>query len=64
MNRLKDHEHMLRSMQYNSYMMRTLMLDLLDLAQLEKNTLTINNEFFDLITVINKSFTVLNHLIV
>jgi hypothetical protein len=48
MERLQGHELILRSMQYNSFMMRTLMFDLLDLAQMEKDTLTINNEFFDL----------------
>ena len=43
-------------------MMRTLMLDLLDLAQMESHSLKINNEYFNLNEIIDHAFTMLNHL--
>ena len=38
------------------------MLDLLDLAQIENNSFTINEEFFNLHEQIEKSFNVVKHL--
>lgn len=43
-------------------MMRNLMLDLLDLAQMESNSLKIHNEYFNIYTVINKAFMIVDHL--
>lgn len=43
-------------------MMRTLMLDLLDLAQLESRSLRINNEYFNLHDIVEQSFMILSHI--
>ena len=48
-------------MMYTSQMMRNLMLDLLDLACMESNTLKINNEFFNLRDVIDQAFIIVDH---
>lgn len=45
-----------------SEMMRNLLLDLLDLAQFERGSFTINNEYFDLMQVIKKAFKTLEPL--
>lgn len=46
------------SMQYTAEMMRNLMRDLLDLAQLENKSFKINEEFFNLHEVIKSAFQV------
>lgn len=43
-------------------MMRNLMLDLLDLAQMESKTIRIHNEFFNLFEVIGKAFLLAEHI--
>lgn len=43
-------------------MMRNLLLDLLDLAQFERGTFRINNEYFDLIQTFEKAFKTLEYL--
>ena len=48
-------------MMYTSQMMRNLMKDLLDLACMESNTLKINNEFFNLSSVIDQAFIIVDH---
>ena len=49
-------------MNYTSEMMRNLMVDLLDFAQMEKNTFKLNKAFFSLIEVIEQAFSVIEHL--
>jgi two-component system, OmpR family, phosphate regulon sensor histidine kinase PhoR len=51
----------IEAMQCTSDMMRFLMLDLLDLAQMENQNLKINNEMFNLPKVILNSFEVVKH---
>lgn len=53
---------MVRTLTYTSNMMRNLMADLLDLAQMEKNTFKLNKGFFDLFVVIQQAFTVVGHI--
>jgi signal transduction histidine kinase len=43
-------------------MMRNLMMDLLDLAQMEKNTFKLNKDFFSIFEVIQKAFMLLSHV--
>lgn len=52
----------LHRMLYTSQMMRNLMLDLLDLACMENNTLKINNDYFCLQLVIEKAFFIVDHI--
>jgi signal transduction histidine kinase len=52
----------LKKINFTAQMMRTLMLDLLDLAQMESHSLKINNEYFNLNEIIDQAFTMLNHL--
>jgi signal transduction histidine kinase len=52
----------LDKVRYTCDMMHILMLDLLDLAQMEAKSLSINNDFFDLFAVIQKSFAVVRHI--
>ena len=42
--------------------MRNLMMDLLDLAQMEKNTFKLNKDFFSLYEVIKQAFTLVAHV--
>lgn len=42
-------------------LMRTLMLDLLDLAQVDNNTFTLNKEYFSLPDVIGTAFGIVEH---
>lgn len=46
----------------NSELMRNLMMDLLDLAQMEKSTFKLNENYFSLHDVIQKAFGVLGHI--
>lgn len=43
-------------------MMRNLMLDLLDLAQLGKSTFKLNKAYFDITEVIKTAFSVVGHI--
>lgn len=52
----------MKKINFTAQMMRTLMLDLLDLAQMESHSLKINNEYFNLNEIIDQAFTMLNHL--
>ncbi len=47
---------------FTSETMRTLMLDLLDLAQMESHSLRINNNYFNLNEIIDQAFMMLNHV--
>lgn len=38
------------------------MMDLLDLAQMEKNTFKLNKDFFSIFEVIQKAFMLLSHV--
>ena len=42
----------MNTINYTSEMMRNLMMDLLDLAQMEKNTFKLNKDFFSIFDVI------------
>ena len=41
--------------------MKNLMMDLLDLAQLEQNTIKVNENYFSIFEAINKAFSVISH---
>lgn len=43
-------------------MMNTLMLDLLDLAQMESRSLKINKTYFNLIEIIDRAFNLVDHV--
>ena len=60
-DRINNAEANLHRMMYTSQMMRNLMKDLLDLACMESNTLKINNEFFNLSSVIDQAFIIVDH---
>ena len=45
--------HDIKMLRYSSEMMRTLMMDLLDLAQMEQSQFKLNKEYFSLFEVIN-----------
>jgi len=47
---------------YSSEIMRNLMMDLLDLAQMENNTFKLNKVYFSLYDVIEKAFGVVGHV--
>jgi len=61
-NRLNKVEHELKKIMFTSQMMSTLILDLLDLAQLENRNLRINNQYFNLHDIVEQAFMVINHL--
>lgn len=46
----------------NAQIMKNLMCDLLDLAQMENNTFKLNKAFFSFPTLINKAFSVVGHV--
>ena len=52
-DRLKKIENELKKIMFTSQMMQTLMLDLLDLAQMESHSLKINNDYFNLNEIID-----------
>lgn len=54
-------ENNLKQMSFTSMMMRNLMHDLLDLAQFESGTFKISNEYFDLLQLIQRAFSMLEH---
>ena len=47
---------------YNAKLMKNLMMDLLDLAQMENNTFKLNQNFFSLNEVIQKSISIVRHI--
>jgi hypothetical protein len=47
---------------YNSEIMRNLMMDLLDLAQMENSTFKLNYSFFNLTEVIERAFGMVSHV--
>lgn len=51
-----------KTMSYTSEMMRNLMMDLLDFAQLEKNTFKLNKAYFSIFEVIDQAFAVVGHI--
>ncbi len=53
MERLIIHIDFIETMNYTTGMMNNLMMDLLDLAQMEKNTFKLNKAYFNVFDVIN-----------
>lgn len=51
-----------KMLQFNTEIMRNLMMDLLDLAQMENNTFKLNKDFFNIFDVINAAFNVVSHV--
>lgn len=49
-------------MLYSSELMRNLMMDLLDLAQMENSTFKLNKGYFSIFDVINKAFSLVSHV--
>lgn len=49
-------------MLFSSELMRNLMMDLLDLAQLENSTFNLNKDFFSIFDVINRAFSLVSHV--
>lgn len=47
---------------YSTEIMRNLMMDLLDLAQMENNTFNLNKSYFSVVDVIDKAFSVVSHV--
>lgn len=47
---------------FNAAIMRNLMMDLLDLAQMENNTFKLNKSFFSVFEAIDKAFSVVDHV--
>lgn len=47
---------------HNSRLMKNLMMDLLDLAQMENNTFKLNKGFFSIKDIINRATSVVQHL--
>lgn len=47
---------------FNSAIMRNLMMDLLDLAQMENNTFNLNKSYFSVFDAIEKAFSVVSHV--
>jgi signal transduction histidine kinase len=60
--KLQAMEANLHQMLYTAQMMKTLMLDLLDLAQVESNTFRIRKTYFNLLEVIENAFMVMGHV--
>jgi len=46
----------------NSHIMKNLMCDLLDLAQMENNTFKLNKTYFSFPKLIEKAFSVVSHV--
>jgi len=61
-DRLVKIDHEMKKISFTSQMMRTLMLDLLDLAQMESRSLKINNEYFNLNEIIEQAFMIVSHV--
>lgn len=61
-DRLKKTENNLKKITYESQMMRTFMLDLLDLAQMESQSLKINKDYFSLNEIIDQAFMMLSYV--
>lgn len=51
-----------KMMIFSAEIMRNLMMDLLDLAQMENSTFRLNKGYFSLFDVIEKAFGVLGHV--
>ena len=49
-------------MLFSSELMRNLMLDLLDLAQMENSTFKLNKSYFSIFEVIQKAFSMVSHV--
>jgi len=45
-------------MKFTTEVMRNLMMDLLDFAQIEKKTFKLNKDFFNLYSVIDQAFSI------
>jgi signal transduction histidine kinase len=52
----------IRMMKFSSNIMRNLMMDLLDLAQMENSTFKLNKEFFNINVTIKKVFDLVGHV--
>lgn len=53
---------MVKMMIFNAEIMRNLMSDLLDLAQMENSTFKLNKSYFSIFDVIDKAFSVVKHI--
>jgi signal transduction histidine kinase len=53
--------HQVEGMVYNSELMRNLLMDLLDLAQLKNDRFSLNKQYFSLESVIDRAITVVQH---
>jgi signal transduction histidine kinase len=51
-----------KMLSFTSGIMRNLMMDLLDLAQMEKNTFKLNKDYFNLFEVIDQAFKMVSHV--
>lgn len=51
-----------KMMVFSSEIMRNLMMDLLDLAQMENSSFKLNKEFFSIRNTISKVFGVVGHI--
>ena len=49
-------------MLFSSELMRNLMMDLLDLAQMENSTFKLNKSYFSIFDVINRAFSLVGHV--
>ena len=49
-------------MLFSSELMRNLMMDLLDLAQMENSTFNLNKEFFSIFDIINRATSLVGHV--
>ncbi len=49
-------------MLFSSEIMRNLMMDLLDLAQMENNTFKLNKGYFSILNTIKNAFNVVGHV--
>ena len=52
---------MVKNSKFSTQMMQNLMMDLLDFAQIQKNTFNLNKEFFSMFDVIQEAFHVIYH---
>ena len=49
-------------MLFSSELMRNLMMDLLDLAQMENSTFKLNKDYFSIFDVIKRAFSLVSHV--
>ena len=62
LKRIEEAEESLFTIMFASHTIKNMTQDLLDLSQMEKGMLMINNDFFNLNIVIDKALKVLEHI--